>query len=161
MSGPAPGAAPEPAAETWTYGGIRAGKDGKRRHAWLDPDGEELLFASAGGRPAIGSLYSARVTRGDDGITLHGTPEYTGSHADQAVRQALWTAHALAQTRLETLRAERDAARRSALDEALAPLLELAAPLRTGAQRDALAAYVLRRIHEAWNPRRPPGGRQQ
>ena len=49
---------------------------------------------------------------------------------------------------------------RSALDEALAPLLELAAPLRTGAQRDALAVYVLRRLHEAWNPRRPPGGRQ-
>ena len=160
MTDPAPGAAPEPAAETWTYGGIRAGKDGKRRHAWLDPGGEELLFASAGGRPAIGSLYTARVTRGDDGITLHGTPEYTGSQADQAARRALWTAHTLAQTRLETLRAERDAARRSALDEALAPLLELAAPLRTGAQRDALAAYVLRRIHEAWNPRRPPGGRQ-
>jgi hypothetical protein len=161
MTDSAPGAAPEPAAETWTYGGIRAGKDGKRRQAWLDPGGEELLFASAGGRPAIGSLYAARVTRGDGGVTLHGTPEYTGSQADQTVRQALWTAHALAQTRLETLRAERDAARRSALDEALAPLLELAAPLRTGAQRDALAAYVLRRIHEAWNPRRPPGGRQQ
>jgi hypothetical protein len=48
MTDPAPGAAPEPAAETWTYGGIRAGKDGKRRHAWLDPGGKELLFASAG-----------------------------------------------------------------------------------------------------------------
>jgi hypothetical protein len=47
MTDPAPGAAPEPA-ETWTYGGIRAGKDGKRRHAWLDPGGKELLFASAG-----------------------------------------------------------------------------------------------------------------
>jgi hypothetical protein len=160
MSGSVPGAAPEPAAETWTYGGIRAGKDGKRRHAWLDPGGEELLFTSAGGRPAIGGLYTARVTRGDDGITLHGTPEYTGSQAGPAARQALWTAHTLALTRLETLRAERDAARRSALDEALAPLLELAASLRTGAQRDALAAYVLRRLHEAWNPRRPPGGRQ-
>jgi hypothetical protein len=52
------------------------------------------------------------------------------------------------------------AARRSALDEVLAPLLELAAPLRTGAQRDALAAYVPRRLCEARNPRRPPGGRQ-
>ena len=124
------------------------------------PGGEELLFASAGGRPAIGSLYTARVTRSDDGITLHGTPGYTGSQAGQAARQALRAAHALAQTRLETLPAERDAARRSALDEALAPLLELAAPLRTRAQRDALAAYVLRRLHEARDPRRPPGGRQ-
>ena len=51
------------------------------------------------------------------------------------------------------IRAERNAARRSALDEALAPLLELAAPLRTGAERDVLAAYVLRKLHHAWNPK--------
>ena len=44
-------------------------------------------------------------------------------------------------------------ARRNALDEAIAPLLELAAPLRTGAQRDALAAYVIRKLHSAWNTR--------
>jgi len=36
MNEPAPGAAPEPAAETWTYGGIRADKDGKKWHAWVD-----------------------------------------------------------------------------------------------------------------------------
>jgi hypothetical protein len=160
MNEPEPERAPEPVAETWTYGGIRAGKDGKRRYAWLDPGGDELLFASTGGRPAIGSLYTARVTRTDSGITLHGTPEYTGSQASPETRQALWAKHTLAQTRLETLRAERDAARRNALDEALAPLLELAAPLRTGAQRDALAAYVIRKLHEAWNPRRPPGSSQ-
>lgn len=51
------------------------------------------------------------------------------------------------------IRAERGAARRSALDEALAPLLELAAPLRTSTERDALAAYVLRKLNSAWNPR--------
>ncbi len=44
---------------------------------------------------------------------------------------------------------------RNALDEAIAPLLELAAPLRTGAQRDALAAYVIRKLHSAWNTRNP------
>lgn len=44
-------------------------------------------------------------------------------------------------------------ARRNALDEAIAPLLELAAALRTGAQRDALAAYVIRKLHSAWNTR--------
>ena len=60
---------------------------------------------------------------------------------------------AVAQTRLEMIRAERNAARRSALDEALAPLLELAGPLRTSAERDALAAYVLRKLHNAWNPK--------
>lgn len=61
--------------------------------------------------------------------------------------------HTVAQTRLEMIRAERSDARRSALDEALAPLLELAAPLRTSAERDALAAYVLGKLHHAWNPK--------
>ena len=39
---------------------------------------------------AVGSHYSARVTRRDDGgITLHGTPEYAGSQASQETRAAL------------------------------------------------------------------------
>ena len=160
MTGPVPGAAPEPTAETWTYGGVRADKDGKKWHAWVDPAGEEHWFArTGGGRMAVGSRYTAQVTRRDDGaITLHGTPEYAGSQADGETRAALWTAHTLAQTRIESLRSERDAARRNALDEALAPLLELAAPLRTGAQRDALAAYVIRKLHNAWATRKPSGG---
>ena len=162
MTEPAPGAAPEPVTETWTYGGIRADKDGKKWHAWVDPNGEEHWFARTGsGRMAVGSCYTARVTRRDGGgITLHGTPEYAGSQAGRETRASLWTEHTLAQTRIETLRAERDAARRNALDEALAPLLALAAPLRTGAQRDALAAYVIRKLHNAWAIRKPPGGRQ-
>lgn len=162
MTEPAPGsAAPEPVTETWTYGGIRADKGGKKWHAWVDQAGEEHWFAKAGGRMAVGSRYTAQVTRPDGrAITLHGTPEYAGSQAGRQTRAALQTAHTLAQTRIEALRAERDAARRNALDEAIAPLLELAAPLRTGAQRDALAAYVIRKLHSAWNPRKPPGGRQ-
>jgi hypothetical protein len=36
---------------------------------------------------------------------------------------------------------------------ALAPFLELAAPLRTSAQRDALAAYVIRKLHSTWSIR--------
>src|SRR6266566_703982 len=75
-------------------------------------------------------------------ISLHGTPAYGGSAAGEATRRAAWAEHAVAQTRLEMIRAERNAARRSGLDEALAPLLEVAAPLRTSAERDALAAYA-------------------
>lgn len=74
------------------------------------------------------------VARRSGCITLHGIPEYAGSAADAAARRTLWTEHTLDQTRLETRRAERDAARRSVLDEALAPLLELTAPLRPGGQ---------------------------
>ena len=158
---PAPGAAPEPTAETWTYGGVRADKDGKKWHAWIDPAGEEHWFARTGGRMAVGSHYTLQVTRSGDGaITIHGTPEYARSQAAQETRAALQAAHTVAQTRLEALRAERDAARSSALDEAIAPLFELAAPLRTGAQRDALAAYVIRKLHNAWATRKPPGSRQ-
>lgn len=91
---------------------------------------------------AVGIRYTAQVTRRDGGaITLHGTPEYAGSQAGQETRAALWAAHTLAQTRIEALRAERDAARRNAL--------ELAAPLCTGAQ-----------LHGAWAARKPPGGWQ-
>jgi hypothetical protein len=155
MTEPVPASASEPVTETWTYGGTRAGKDGKKWHAWLDAAGEEHWFARTGGsRMAVGSRYTAQVTRRDDGgISLHGTPEYARSQAGEETRRSLWTEHTLAQTRIEALRAERDAARRNALDEAIAPLLELAAPLRTGAQRDALAAYVIRKLCNAWNTR--------
>ena len=136
---------PEPAEETWTYAGVRVSTEGKRQHAWLDPSGEELLFRRAGGSMAVGSHYTALVIRRDDGsIALRGTPVYVGSAADEATRRGLWAEHTTAQTRLELLRAERNAARRNALDEALAPLVEVAAGLRTSAERDALAVYVLR-----------------
>ncbi|HEY2261234.1 MAG TPA: hypothetical protein VGI96_01265 [Streptosporangiaceae bacterium] len=158
MTGPAR-PAPEPAAETWTYGGIRAGKNGKKGHAWLDAAGEDHWFARTdGGRMAIGSRYGVRVTRRDDGgITVHGTPEYAGTAADEATRQALWAEHAVAQAQIETVRAERDAARRNALDEALAPLLALASTLRTGAQRDALPPTSSASSTTAGNPGSPPG----
>ena len=77
MTEPAAGnAAPEPVTETWTYGGIRADKDGKKWHAWIDPAGEEHWFARTGSaRMAVGSHYTAQVTRRDgEAITLHGTP---------------------------------------------------------------------------------------
>ena len=62
MTDPAPrGAAPEPVTETWTYGGIRADKDGKKWHAWVDPTGEEHWFARTGSRMAVGSRYTAQV----------------------------------------------------------------------------------------------------
>lgn len=41
--------------------------------------------------------------------------------ADEAFRRALWAEHAAAQTQLELIHAERNAARRNTLDEALAP----------------------------------------
>lgn len=57
--------------------------------------------------------------------------------------------HSAATTRLELVRAERNDARRNALNEAVAPLLEIARTLRTTAERDALAVYVLRKIADS------------
>lgn len=149
----APG--PEPAPELWTYGGVRAGKDGKRVYAWIDPGGDELWFGRVRAA-AIGSQYMVSVTRRENTVTVHGTPEYVGPDSDPGTRRALWAADAAAQARLAALRAERSDARRNALDEAIAPLLDIARPLRTGADRDALAAYVIRKLHQAWNPPRRP-----
>jgi hypothetical protein len=147
------GPKPEPVEERWTYAGVRVSKDAKRQYLWLDPTGEELILARAGGSLAVGSSYTVLVIRRDDGtIAVRGTPVYAGLAADEATRGALWAAHTAAQTRLELIRAERNAARRNTLDEALVPLLEVAAGLRTSAERDALAVYVLRKIQHAWRP---------
>ena len=110
--------APVPDTETWTFGGIRASADGKRGYAWIAPDGEEYYFARTGARMAVGSHYTVQVSRHDGTITLHGTPSYAGAAADEDTRRALWTEHTLAQTQIEASRAERDAARRNALDQA-------------------------------------------
>ena len=48
MNEPAPGAVPEPVTETWTYGGIRADKDGRKWHARVDPAGEGSPAPAAG-----------------------------------------------------------------------------------------------------------------
>jgi hypothetical protein len=140
----------EPDEEVWTYAGVRIGARGTRVHAWLDAQGEELRFAKTGTHAAVGSLYTVNVARHGDTISIHGAPAYTGRATDDQTRQQLWTEHTTATTRLQMIRSERTAARRNALDEAIAPLLELARPLRTAADRDALAAYVIRKLHNTW-----------
>ena len=111
------GARQDPGTESWTYGGIRADKNGKRWHAWLDQAGKEHWFSGTGSQMAVGSRYTVQVSRHDGTLTLHGTPEYAGTEADQDTRRALWAEHTVAQAKIEALRAERNAARRNALDE--------------------------------------------
>jgi len=91
-------------------------------------------------------------TRRSEGTTsIIGAPEYAGRSPDGELRRRLWALHSTATTRLQMIRAERNDAKRNALDEAIAPLLEVARPLRTGAERDALAAFVIRKLHNLWN----------
>jgi hypothetical protein len=132
--------------ELCTYGGVRVSGRGQRVYAWIDQAGEELWFAKTGTHAAVGSQYKVTVKR-DDGVTsIIGTPQYAGRACDDDLRRQLWAQHSAATTRLELARAERNDARRNALDEAIAPLLEIARTLRTTAECDALAVYVLRKI---------------
>jgi hypothetical protein len=150
--------APSAGAERWVYGGIRV-LDGKRVYAWIDPSGRELLFtlrpASAS---AIGSYYTAQVSRHAGNVTLHGTPTYADDgQADDELRRQLWAQDTAARGHLARLAQERNEARRHGIDEALQPLLSVARTVKTGPDRDALTAYVLRRLIGAWYT--PPAGR--
>jgi len=139
------------AKERWIYGGIRV-LDDKRVHAWIDPTGRELLYTfKRSGNWAIGSYYTARVTRAGGSTRLHSIPTYTGDgYTDDEPRRQLWAKDTAARAQLALLTQERNAARRNAIDEALAPLIAAARALKTSADRDAFTAYVMRRLIDSW-----------
>ncbi len=159
MSSPDPpdnaGSSEPIADERWIYGGIRV-LDDKRVHAWLNPAGRELRYMfKRGGTWAIGSVYTARVSRTYGRATLHGTPAYTGDRTDDDdLRRRLWAEDTAARAQLALLTQERNDARRNAIDQALEPLIAAARQLKTGPDRDAFTAHVLRRLLAAWY--RPP-----
>lgn len=134
--------------ETWTYGGTRVGKDNKPVSVWIDGTGEELWF-KADTRKSVGALYDVEVWRKSDGGISRRAPSYAGLNPDEALRQRLWTAHDVARAVIARARQEAKDGRANALDEALAPLLALARQQRTGADRDAFVATVLRRLLNA------------
>jgi hypothetical protein len=68
MTAADPGAVP--GTETWTYGGIRADRHGKRWHAWLDAAGEEHWFSRTGGQMAVGSHYTVQVSRHGGALSI-------------------------------------------------------------------------------------------
>lgn len=159
MSGPDEHDEPVGAApERWVYGRIRV-LDGKRVHAWVGPSGRELLYAfKRASAWAIGSFYTAEVSRQGTATTLHGVPAYTGEQADDELRRHLWAADTAARVQLARLAQERNDARRNAIDEVVAPVLDVARTLKSGPDRDAFTAYVLRRLLSAWNTPGPPDG---
>jgi hypothetical protein len=140
----------EPAytAEVWTYLGIRVSAKDKRMHGWRDPGGRELWYSDKGSF-VIGGRYDVEVNRADDRCTRR-TPSYAGEYIGQEERAGLEALDLAARLRLAGLVRERRDMGASALDEAIEPLLAVARTLRAGADRDALAAYVIRRLHTAW-----------
>jgi hypothetical protein len=148
-------AAPGRPTEEWTYLGQRVMAGGTKGHAWLTGDGKEWYFAKVAAT-AIGGTYRVTVECKDDGATVYGKPAYLHGPSrydddDALALRAGWEAEdAAARARLAAKSAERSAAKRSALDLALAPLEDIARKARTGADRDALIAHVIRRLNAVW-----------
>jgi hypothetical protein len=133
--------------EQWTYTGIRVNRKGKRACAWLDPDGAELLFIERTADHVIGATYEATVRRQGDGLSLFGQPRFVASRDPGDPRPAVWEVQSrAARVRLMTASRERQAAKKSALDEAIAPLEAIAAKLRTEDEMVTLIAMVSRRL---------------
>jgi hypothetical protein len=134
--------------ELWTYAGIRVSSDGKRRHAWLDPDDHLLLYADKG-EFAIGGIYSVTVTREDNHV-IRSWPDYSGNSRPADICEELFIADKAAHARLELLAIERSEIKRDQLEDALAPVRRYVKTLRTTAQRDAFVTAVLNAAYREW-----------
>lgn len=143
--------------ETWVFGGSRV-LSGKRVHAWVPLNydgltekagkaGPELLFKATGSF-VVGSEYDVRASREDDRVSKIGTPAYLGQHENAELRAGLEASHRAAETTLGRLALERNDKRRSALDEALAPVITLMKGVPY-AQRDAFMVYIQRKLFNA------------
>lgn len=134
--------------ETWVYGGTRVAASGIKAHAWVTPDGAEILYK--GGNPsAIGYSYTARVVRDGSQVSLYGRPTYTGERAPEDVRERLSVAHRAAETYLNLKARERKAKEDDPLELAIQRLGEMisAAPSN---QQTALKGYVVARLSRYW-----------
>jgi hypothetical protein len=134
--------------EVWTYAGRRV-LHGKRYHAWQDGSGRERYYAKSAAT-MIGGRYVVTVSREDTNTWIHGEPRYTGEHLDERTRREMEALDIAAMADLAAKTRERHDARQKALDAALQPLVDLAAKVAFGHERDALLAYVIRRITRPW-----------
>jgi hypothetical protein len=134
--------------EVWTFAGRRV-LHGKRYHAWQDVSGRERYYAKSAAT-MIGGRYVVTVSREGTNTWLHGDPRYTGEHVDERTRREMEALDIAAMATVAAKTRERNDARRKALDDVLQPLVDLAAKVSFGHERDALLAYVIRRITNPW-----------
>jgi hypothetical protein len=134
--------------EVWTYAGRRV-LHGKRYHAWQDGTGRERYYAKSSAI-MIGGRYTVSVEREGDRVSMYGEPRYTGDYLDAQTRREMEALDIAAMAALAAQARERRDARQKALDDALQPLVDLAAKVSFGHERDALLAYVIRRLTRPW-----------
>jgi hypothetical protein len=134
--------------EVWTYAGRRV-LDGKRYYAWQDGTGRERYYAKSSAS-VIGGRYTVSVGCEGDRVCMYGEPRYTGDYLDAQTRREMEVLDIAAMAVLAAQARERRDARQKALDDALQPLVDLAAKVSFGHERDALLAYVIRRLTRPW-----------
>lgn len=133
--------------ETWTYAGLRVGRNGKRLHAWAEPDGSEYLYDDKGSAWVMGGLYEVEVQRDAEHVTRK-TPKYTGNRAEAGTVQRYRVADEAARITLAELALIRSHAKHESLDQVLEPVRDLARGLRS-AEREAFAQMLMRAVYSA------------
>lgn len=139
----------EYAAEQWVCQGTRVTSKGQRATSWLPPGSQRVLFTGQA-KYVTGATYEVQASREDGSTYMTGRPRFVSppDHTDQQVR--VWAAStADAEAHLARKAMETKAKGVDAIDEALAPLIKIAAAMSSGAERDMLAVTVLRRIQRA------------
>jgi len=117
----------------------------------VDSAGKTRLYSDARAASyVVGGRYEVLVRYADDGKAWRrNEPQYTGDRDDENAA-GYATADRIARIKLAAAARERSDRKQNALDDALAPLLTLAAAYRNQSDQDALAAYVIRQLHAAW-----------
>ena len=136
--------------EDWVYGGLRLSADGVRCGSWRTTTGEWLLFRIKGQpRWVIGGIYTVTVSRTGTHTHLHDikSARFVGTIDDPVERARLEVVDATTRSGIAATALERDAKQQRAIDEALVPLLEIAARLTTWQDVQALLNYIDVKVH--------------
>jgi hypothetical protein len=134
--------------ETWVYTGVRRTASGQARQSWRDEAGRSYIYPGRYGHLVTGGYYTVDVNRADESLTRY-APVYTGRRVDAEERAALEAQEFGVKAQIAREARERKDRKDSALNDALRPLLAVAAKLNGTADREALARYVAARIHQA------------
>lgn len=136
------------------YAGRRHDGKGKPTHAWVSPDEPERLRSYGGLKGSvIGGIYTVENDPEEPTTVYPSTLTYTGARVDEDVRVPWDLAHQAIIRQEGRDKAHRAAAKRTDLDDALEPLLEYVAKLRTRHDVYAVTAIVGERLVDAFYTR--------
>jgi hypothetical protein len=135
--------------ETWTNAGQRVSSSGKAAQAWIDADGTERIYIERE-TYVIGGMYVVQVAREGDHVWRSDQPAYRDKIPDTDLIRTWAALSRAAGEQLRALGRERTAKTDDALNEALAPLMDIFAGIQSGADRRALLAYVNERLATAY-----------